>query len=82
MSSLRDNFFEGIEKVNKKWEKYEENFKITKEKIKNHLKQECETKNENENTEEINQEEMSDVVGIEDELIVGLDLEECIAKPR
>ena len=80
MSSSRDNCFEGIEKVNKKWEKYEEDFKIMKKTIKKHLNQECETKSENENSQEINQKEMSDVIGIKDELVVILDPKECVAK--
>ena len=37
--------------------------------------QECETKNKNKNTQEINQEETSDTIGIKDELVVRLDLE-------
>ena len=44
------------------------------------MKQECETQNKNENTQEINQEEMSDAIGIKDELIVRLDPEECFAQ--
>ena len=48
--------------------------------IKEHLKQECETKNENENTQEINQEETSEAIGIKDVLIVRLDPKECFVK--
>ena len=48
--------------------------------LKNYLKQECETKNENENTQEINQEEMSDAIGMKDELIVILNLKECFVQ--
>ena len=44
------------------------------------MKQECETKNKNENTQEINREETSDAIGIKDEPVVRLDAEECFAQ--
>ena len=44
------------------------------------MKQNCEKESETENSQETNQEQTSDAIGIKDELVVRLDPEECFVQ--